>query len=174
MLCQLLELLCLQHREWLPLAPFSPTHQVVTPATVPSKYGLNDTDSSRVYPCLETKCLACKANASNCSACDLAASVIPQPVRCTSDLRLFHLLLLQATESTRLTSVGFLPFVPTRTASAVAANISNCLHCATHLANGVPLNSYASVPACIAPGAVPSGYGLNSTDPTRIPCVDAH
>ena len=118
MLCQLLELLCLQHREWLPLAPFTDPPSCVTPATVPSKYGLNDTDSSRVYPCLETKCLACKANASNCSACDLAASVILNSFVAPPTSAFLHLQLLQATESTRLTSAGS-TLVPTRTASAV-------------------------------------------------------
>ena len=72
-LCQLLELLCLQHREWLPLHPFTDPPSCVTPATVPSS---STPTPPGVYPCLETKCLACKANASNCFACDLAASVI--------------------------------------------------------------------------------------------------
>ena len=172
MLAQLLELLCLQHREWLPLAPtFTDPPSCVTPATVPSKYGLNDTDSSRVYPCLETKCLACKANASNCSACDLAASVILNsfvaPPTCVPPS--------PAPPGYGVNSADLSRFYPCTDSNCIscAANISNCSAC--NLANGVPLNSYASVPACIAPGAVPSGYGLNSTDPTRIyPCVDAH
>ena len=65
-----------------------------------------------------------------------------------------------------LTSAGGSTLVPTSNCISCAANISNCSAC--NLANGVPLNSYASVPACGCPGAVPSGYGPNSTDPTRI------
>ena len=153
------------------LHPFTDPPSCVTPATVPSKYGLNDTDSSRVYPCLETKCLACKANASNCSACDLAASVILNsfvaPPTCVPPS--------PAPPGYGVNSADLSRFYPCTDSNCIscAANISNCSAC--NLANGVLLNSYASVPACIAPGAVPSGYGLNSTDPTRIyPCVDAH
>ena len=109
---------------------------------------------SRVYPCLETKCLACKANASNCSACDLAASVILNsfvaPPTCIASLSSSSRLRSQPADLSR-----FYPCTDSNCISC-AANISNCSAC--NLANGVLLNSYASVPACIAPGAVPSGW----------------
>ena len=75
-----------------------------------------------------------------------------------------HLQLLQATESTRLTSAGS-TLVPTRTASAVQPTSRTALRATSRTESCSTL--YASVPACIAPGAVPSGYGLNSTGPNQ-------
>ena len=146
------------------LHPFTDPPSCVTPATVPSKYGLNDTDSPEctraskpsVSPARPTHRTALPAisphRSSSTRSLHLRPAVPPSP----------------APPGYGVNSADLSRFYPCTDSNCIscAANISNCSAC--NLANGVLLNSYASVPACIAPGAVPSGYGLNSTDPTRI------
>ena len=87
----------------------------------------------------------------------------PQLVRCTSDLHSPS----PAPPGYGVNSADLSRFYPCTdsTASAVQPTSRTALRC--NLANGVLLNSYASVPVSLQV-AVPSGYGLSSTDPTRI------
>ena len=135
----------------------SSTHQVVSRQRQfhPSN-GLNDTDSSRVYPCLETKVSRLQANASNCSACDLAASVILSsfvaPPTCVSSISSSSRLQVNS----RLTSAGFYPCTD-----------SNCISCTGQHRTALRATSRRSPAQLLRqracsdpPGAVPSGYVL--------------
>ena len=113
---------------------------------------LNDTDSSRVYPCLETKCLACKAKRIELPCLVIRRIGHPQLVCCTSDLRSSISSSSRLRSQLRLTLSRFYPCTD-----------SNCISCAANIRTALRATSrtesrstlYASVPACIAPGCSP-------------------
>ena len=173
MLCNYPNCSYLQHREWLPLAPFHRLHNWAVsrqrqfhPSTV-----WNDTDSQSVpVPRNQVSRLQRPTH----------RTVLPaiSPHRSSStlfvappDLHCLPLLLLQATESTWLTS-RFYPCTDSNCISCVA-NISNCSWC--NLANGSPAQLLRQRACLYRSRCSPIRATVSTpTDPTKSTCVDAH